>query len=280
MKYIILLLIFVLGSAAQAQTNLRTVMADTNGMVQRPTNFWTANSNSINSVVSNVSGFSPMNFVLKYQLANFANLTTQTSGSATASATNSIATLSVPATNTDAVAAIRLIQDVNARASAGSGTVFGQANHSFWIRMGTAPSFNATTRITLGHSVFVSTNIGSALTNRGFGFEISSTNAQDLRVRLIAHNGTNSTNGPWVAINDIFQRYTIGAAQKTNGEVNLYVGTNYGNAIINTNATISGGPTSSGAIGNHALDFRLESTNTNSYNVGATIYSAVVETSQ
>lgn len=43
MKYIIAaLMFFVLGFSAQAQTN-RTVMADTNGVVQRPTNFFTTN---------------------------------------------------------------------------------------------------------------------------------------------------------------------------------------------------------------------------------------------
>lgn len=302
MKYLIAtLMFFVSGFLAKAQTNLRTVMADTNGVIQRPTNFittnrivsvatngtvanptnfWTANSNSINSVVSGSSGFNPADFVSKYAVATFANLVTQTSGSATASATNSIASFLIPATNTDAVSGIRLIQEVNSRGAAGVGTVFGNANHTIWIRLGVAPSFNGLMRATLGHNFASATNIGAPLTNRGIGVEVNSTNSTNLQVRLIAHDGTNSTNGQWVAMSDIFQRFTIGIAQKTNGEVNLYVGTNYGNPAINTNATINGGPTSNGPQNNHALDFRIEATNTNSYSAGAAIHSAVVETSQ
>jgi hypothetical protein len=301
MKYLIAALVFfVSGFVAQAQTN-RTVMVNANGVVQRPTNFittnrivsvdtngavsnptnfWTANSNSINSVVGNVSGFNPADFVSKYQIATFANLATQTSGSASASATNSTAALSIPATNTDAIAGIRLIEEVNSRSSAGLGTIWGQANHSIWLRISVAPSFNGLMRATLGHSIVSATNIGSVLTNRGIGIEVNSTNSTNLQIRIIAHDGTNSTNGQWVAMSDIFQRFTIGIAQKTNGEVNLYIGTNYGTPAINTNATISGGPTSSGAGGNRALDVRIESTNTNSYGAGTTIYSAIVETSQ
>lgn len=302
MKHLIaILMLFVSGFAIQAQTNLRTVMVDTNGVIQRPTNFittnrivsvdtngavanptnfWTANSNSINSVVSNISGFDPSIFVSKYRMATFANLATQTSGSATASATNSTAALSIPATNTDAVAGMRLIQEVNSSGSAGVGTAWGQANHSIWFRLGVAPSFNGMMRATLGHDFVSATNIGSPLTNRGVGVEVNSTNSTNLQVRLIAHNGTNSTNGQWVAMSDIFQRFTIGIAQKTNGEVNLYIGTNYGTPAINTNATINGGPTGNGPQNNHALDFRIEATNTNSYSAGAAIYSAIVETSQ
>jgi|LakMenE18May11ns_1017448.scaffolds.fasta_scaffold9943382_3 hypothetical protein len=42
MKYLIALLMFTSASAF-AQTNLRTVMANTNGVVQRPTNFFSIN---------------------------------------------------------------------------------------------------------------------------------------------------------------------------------------------------------------------------------------------
>lgn len=281
MKYLLsLIFLFASGVSGFSQSNFSAVMSDTNGVLQRPINFWTANSNSINSVVGNVSGFDVANFVSRYHIATFANLATQTNGSATASVTNSTAALSIPATNTNAVAGMRLIQEVNSRGAAGVGTAWGQANHSIWFRVGVTPSFNGLMRATLGHNFASATNIGSVLTNRGVGIEVNSTNSTNLQVRLIAHDGTNSTNGPWVAMSDIFQRFSVGIAHKTNGEVNLYIGTNYGTPAINTNATISGGPTSSGVGGNHALDFRIEATNTNSYNAGATIYSAVVETSQ
>ena len=47
MKYIIASLLFSVGVTTQAQTNLRTVMADTNGVIQRPTNFIAANQNTL-----------------------------------------------------------------------------------------------------------------------------------------------------------------------------------------------------------------------------------------
>jgi hypothetical protein len=73
MKLLLILFLFLSG-VAYGQTNFRSVMVDTNGVVQRPTNFitnnrivtvttngevsnptnfWSANSNSINAVVSN-----------------------------------------------------------------------------------------------------------------------------------------------------------------------------------------------------------------------------------
>jgi len=50
MKYIIAFL-FLLAGSAYAQTNLRSVMTDINGVVQRPTNFIT--TNRIVSVATN-----------------------------------------------------------------------------------------------------------------------------------------------------------------------------------------------------------------------------------
>jgi hypothetical protein len=44
MKYLIALLFFLSGISANAQTNLRAVMVDTNGIVQKPTNFVSTNS--------------------------------------------------------------------------------------------------------------------------------------------------------------------------------------------------------------------------------------------
>lgn len=46
MKYLIAFL-FLLGVEAYAQTNLRSVMVDTNGVLQRPTNFVSANQNTL-----------------------------------------------------------------------------------------------------------------------------------------------------------------------------------------------------------------------------------------
>ena len=113
MKYIIALFLFSVGVTAQAQTNLRTVMTDTNGVVQRPTNFWTANSNSINAVVAAGSNsFTPSDSVYRVQQYFFGN-NTKESNNSTIVDTDSNLSIVIAATNTNAIGAIRLIGDVN-----------------------------------------------------------------------------------------------------------------------------------------------------------------------
>jgi hypothetical protein len=297
MKHLIAaLLFFVLAFSVQAQTNLRTVMVGTNGVVQRPTNFittnrivsvetngtvanptnfWTANSNSINSVVASIA--STNNQIFNRTVSSMADLSTDTvNGIATIG--NSIAIANIAATNSSGKVAIRLIRDVNSLANAGVGTQFGSDSHTFWTRIEAVPR-SGNVRAILGNTVGGTTNIAEYPTNRAIGFELRSLSASATNeVRLIAHNGTTNTNGPWVTIGDIYQRYWIGVEQnKTNGEVKLYVGVNAATPTNNTNATISGGPTNNASTAQSSFDAGIFTTNTNSGAIGLNVYSAFVD---
>jgi hypothetical protein len=296
MKYLIAFL-FLLGVEAYAQTNLRSVMVDTNGVVQRPTNFiatnrivsvntngsvsnptnfWTANSNSINSVVSQSPYLSDRIFNRK--ISSFASLRTESVNS-TISATNSIASLSIEATNTNGIAAIILISSVNNVGPAGIGTRFASDSHFAWINVDGVVREHGTLRMVLGSSQNLTTNLAAYPTNRAVGFELTEGAGGTNQVRLIAHNGTTSTNGTWVSIGNVFSRYWIGVEQnKTSGEVKLYVGADSATPTNNTNATITGGPTNNADLGLAALMAGLFVTNSNTNgNVSASIYSAFVD---
>jgi len=274
MKYIIALFLFSVGVTAQAQTNLRTVMTDTNGVVQRPTNFWTANSNSINSVVTSVA--STNNQIFNRTVSSMADLSTDTiNGAITVG--DSFFTSSIAATNSSGKAAARLIGNVNSRSPAGLGTLFGNDSHTIWTRIEVVPR-SGTARIVLGNRIFENTNIAIYPTNTAIGFEVTDVGGGTNGVRLIAHNGTTNTNGPWVNIGDVFQRYWIGVEQnRTNGEVKLYVGINSGTPTNNTNATISGGPTNNAGGGLSAFDAGIFTTNTNAGSINLYIFSAFVD---
>jgi hypothetical protein len=80
MKYLIAVLLFFAGSAF-AQTNLRTVMTDTNGVVQRPANFITTNqivSFDTNGVVNNPTNFVSANIDTRFVYARNSNAITIT----------------------------------------------------------------------------------------------------------------------------------------------------------------------------------------------------------
>jgi len=294
MKYLIALLMFFSVSAF-AQTNLRTVMTDTNGVVQRPTNFiatnrivsvttngvvsnptnfWTANSNSINSVVSSVSGTN--NEIFDRIIPTFANLLVD-SVSGTATVSNSVISFTISGTNASGKAATRLIGNVNSRGAAGTGTIFANDSHTIWTRIDVLPR-HGTVRAVLGNNISLATNVAEYPTNRAIGFELTDAGGDTNQVRLIAHNGTTNTNGPWVTIGDIFQRYWIGVEQnKTNGEVRLYVGLNSTPPTNNTNATILGGPTNNAGNLLSGFDVGVFTTNTNANSVFFSVYSAFVE---
>ncbi len=109
------------------------------------------------------------------------------------------------------------------------------------------------------------TNIAQYPTDQAFGFEIEKSTGDTNRIRLIAHNGSTNTNGPWVNAGTIFQNILISVKQnKTNGEIQLYLGINSPTASIVTNATIFGGPTNSAPNQKDAVDIGLFRTNTNS----------------
>ena len=299
MKYLIAaLLVFVSGFGVQAQTN-RTVMVDTNGVVQRPTNFiatnrivsvgtngtvanptnfWIANSNSINSVIGNASTFGGIDLIYRIQQSFFSDLTIEILNGSVGVA-NSTANLGSAGTNSNAISAIRLIDKVNSEAYQGAGTLFGNDSHTTWIRFEALPRENGIMRFVLGNVFTRSTNIAEYPTNRAIGFELRSLSGSSTNeVRLIAHNGTTNTNGSWVTVSTVFRRQTIGVEQnKTNGQVRLWVGEGATRPTVNTNATINGGPTNNAVGAESALEVGLFTTNTNSSTIGLNVFSSLVE---
>lgn len=301
MKHLIasLLIAFSALVCANAQTNLRTVMVDSNGVVARPTNFigtngfvtvtpsnsvvnsptnfWSANASNINTVISNQGvTFSDMAYSVRQSF--FANLATLITNGSFAQ-TNSEVSFFIAGTNTNAFVGARLIAHVNAEKSQGAGTLFNVDSHTVWIRMenNLGTGSNAITRVVLGNDSYQPSTVGAYPTNiPAIGFEISAVpGTATNRIRLIACNGTNSTNGPWVNVDTIFRKFTVGVQQtKGTNLVRLLYG---GSMNTPTNISqINGGPTISGN-GNSALDMAVIATGTNPANLSATIYSALVE---
>ena len=291
MKFIIAFL--MLCGCVMAQTNFRTVMVDTNGIVQRPTNFittnrivsvdtngsvnnptnfWTANSNSIVSM----SQIENTTFTRRY--ATFASLQTQTNALGGAmGAENSEISAFMPNTNASGFYAIRLMRSINSRRPAGVGTQFGADDHEMWVQIeGNIAESSYMFRSVLGNFSF-GTNFGEYPTNHAFGFEMRTKTNDNHEVRLIAHNGTTNTNGTWTEIGSIFDRHWIGVKQnKTNGQITLFHSSKF-NPTNNTNATILGGPTNSAGTEFGAWDFRLETTNTNAINSSINVYGAFID---
>lgn len=281
MKKLITATIFMLCMmfVAQAQTNLRTVMVGTNGVTQKPTNFWTANSNSINAVVvAGSASFTPSDSVYRVQQYFFGN-NTKESNNSTITDINSNLSIGIAATNTNASGAVRLIGDVNASGTGGGGTRFANDSHTAWIRLEVLPRENGLMRFVLGLQNNPSTNLASYPTNHAIGLELRSLSGSFTNeVRLIAHNGTTNTNGPWVVIGDVFQDYTLGVSQnKTNGQTRLFVGVAQNAPTLNTNATISGGPTNNGIGLRSALEVGLFTTNTNNGSINLRVDASLVE---
>jgi hypothetical protein len=280
MKRLVVLMLFLCAPVlSNAQTNLRTVMVATNGVTQKPTNFWTANSNSINAVVAASStSFTPSDSVYRIQQYFFGN-NTKESNNSTITDINSNLSIGIAATNTNAIGAVRLIGDVNSSGTSGVGTLFANDSHTTWIRLEALPRENGLIRFVLGLQNNLSTNLASYPTNRAIGLELRSLSGSlTNEVRLIAHNGTTNTNGPWVTVGNVFQDYTLGVSQnKTNGQIRLFVGVNQGTPTLNTNATILGGPTNNGININSALEVGVFTTNTNSGSVNLRVDASLVE---
>jgi hypothetical protein len=260
-------------STALSQTGLTALMVNSNAVIAKPTNFITAN----NIAVKELCTFYQTQFV------TFANLQTDDVGSTTEFISNSVASVNIVGTNTvtNAKSAVRLINSVNARAPAGGGTSWLKADHTFWLRIDNAIGTNAFIRSVMGNSSIISTNVASLPTNDAIGFELGRTNTNasgSLRIRLIAHNGTSLTNGPWVDTGgNLFQTHTIGIAQKTNGQVKLYISVDdFAKPQEATNAAITGGPNNNGAVYHGAWDCGIFQDGTNAFNAGSSIYTAWV----
>jgi hypothetical protein len=166
-----------------------------------------------------------------------ADLSTDTIGGTTIVG-NSVAIATIAATNSSGKAATRLIRNVNSSVAGGVGTLFGNDNHALWTRIEATPR-SGSVRVILGNSTSTTTNIAEYPTNRAIGFELSDVGGETNQIRLLAHNGTTNTNGPWVAVGTVFNKYWIGVEQnKTNGEVKLYVGVNATTPTNNTTTNL------------------------------------------
>ena len=108
--------------------------------------------------------------------------------------------------------------------------------------------------------------IGEYPTNRAVGIEFShptDVNGTQL-IRLIAHNGTTSTNGPWITNFPTFPfvyLLTYGVRYNTNGNVELYRSVNRGAFTNVASANIGGGPTNNpSGVTWGAVDIAAENT--------------------
>jgi hypothetical protein len=237
---IIALLITSVSAFAQGLTG---VMVNSNGVVQRPTNFMVANNIATNQGV--LVDFS-------YPIGT-ANLITYVQGANTgAGGTNGYVFFGTDGTTTNAQGLVRLLGAVNNMGTGGVGTDWRDEMNFVFTLDGLIRSTatGSQWRTVIGvYGVSTGTNIAAYPTNRAIGLELESGTTGSLtnRVRLIAHNGTTNTNGPWVDLGDIFQRYNIIIKHKgTNGIVELWHSLNYNQPTNNTNATISGAPTAAG----------------------------------
>jgi len=306
MKYYIAALMFAFGAvSAFGQTNLRTVMVNSNGVVERPTNFISTNG-IVTANTTNGSVLSPTNFwnnivPTNFWASNSSNiistlgigaagaqttqkamlalglLATATNG-AFAIITNSFVSVQSSPTNAASSAAIRLMAQAGSRVPNGVGTTWASLNNEFWVTAQySIGGTNNRIRVVVGNDENTLTNVAAYPIAQAVGYEVLVDTNSDLRVRLIAHNGTTATNGPFVSFapsGDIFQRYTIGVkVNKTNGACSLFVGTNSFPPVEIPSAQIIG-PTNNGIGGDGAFDIGAFNTQTNAIGATATVFDA------
>lgn len=188
--------------------------------------------------------------------------------------------LSAAGTNTASQAGIRFAEQGYNQPAGGVGTLFGSETISLYTVVNTVVPRTTVIRVVLGNHYLNTTNIGVAPTNRAIGYEIiqqSQTNNQ-VQLRLIAHNGTSLTNGPYVYIGEYFSRFTIGVVpNRTNGEVKLFVAVG---SVAPTNipaATIMGGPTNNAPINHGSFEAGIDTVTTNAQGGNVNIIKAWLE---
>lgn len=102
-------------------------------------------------------------------------------------------------------------------------------------------------------------------TNRAVGIEFRGD--ANMEARLIAHNGTTATNGPWVSFDYgsiVYAYNTLFAVRHlTNGTVELYR-----NSTNVPSATITGGPTNGSSAGFVHVDYGMENSTNAAVNAG------------
>lgn len=277
MKYLIAaIMFFASGFATQAQTN-RTVMADTNGVVQRPTNFWTANSNSINAVVGSTGS--------DWVLQNFASIdwisvadSEKETNNSTVNQLGSTMEMFIPATNSSGVAAIRMSRFPNYSPPTGSGIRWNITN-SFWIRLVATIMTNADiARIILGNPSSSPTNFVGPLTMNGVGLEITNNNGTN-QLRLIAHNGTTNIESSWIDAATTTGRLNVGVVSSV-GTVTLYQSANSLPIALVTNISITNGPTNTAGLNSGAFSAGIIATNTNANNRSLYIFDAMLRATE
>jgi hypothetical protein len=150
-------------------------------------------------------------------------------------------------TNTNSAGGIRLgiMDSYNNQQSTGGNATWNTSftvyfNGAFW------GASNGLVRFVVGGKT--TSAIGEYPTNRAVGVEFTNlTDANGVQlIRLIAHNGTTSTNGPWLtnfASFSFSSILTYGVRYSTNGSVELYRSLNRGTFTNIPSANISGGPT-------------------------------------
>jgi len=297
MKYTLALLMFV-ASSVFAQTNLRTVMTDTNGVVQRPTNFittnrivsvatngavenptnfWTANSNSINSVVTNLA-------TQDWTIANFASFdwislrdSEQETVDSTIGGIGSNLELRINGTNSNGVAAVRMSRFPNYSPPSGTDIRWNITN-SFFVRITALPSTNGDiVRFLLGNSQAAASNFIAPLTTNGVGFEITN-NSGTNQIRLIAHNGSTNIETAWINTPTTIGRLNVGVVSSV-GIVTLYQSANSLPLALVANVSITNGPTNL-ASDSAAFSGGIVSTNTNSTSRFVYIYDALLRATE
>ena len=299
MKYFISMLFIVLGFFAHAQTNLRTVMVDTNGLVQRPTNFvttnrivsvatngavsnptnfWTANSNSINSVISNIA-------TSDWVIQNFSSIDWISLGDSERETNNSVTfqigstvQMQVAGTNSSGVSAIRMSRYPNYSPSTGSGIRW-QITNSFWVRINASLGTNGDiARIILGNNPFISTNFVGEFTTNGIGLEIINNNGTN-QIRLISHNGSTNIASSWIDAATTLGRLNLGVVSSV-GNVTLYQSRDSLPIALVTNIAITNGPTNSVGTGSGGFSAGIIATNTNFGNRSLFVFDALLRANE
>jgi len=298
MKKIVSLLVAVLFAVTvHAQTtNYKAVMVETNGVLYKPTNFfttnlvvtvnsngattsptnfWTANSNSINSIVGNedwvVQNFASIDWISVTDSERETN-------NSTISQLGSVIEMSIPGTNSSGVAALRMSRFPNWSPPSGSGIRWTVTN-SFWVRLTTTLSTNGDiVRIMLGKSAVLSTNFIGAFTTNGVGTEIRNNNGTN-QIRLIAHNGATNIESSWIDAATTLGRLNVGVVSAV-GNVTLYQSRDSLPIALVTNISITNGPTTVVGSSSAAFYAGIIATNTNALSRSMYIFDALLRATE
>jgi hypothetical protein len=293
MKYVAAALWLLVG-AAQAQTNLRSVMTDANGVIQRPTNFmatnrivsvqtsgtvsnptnfWTANAAAINAVITaeSQSVLGSFAYADSIDLAN----AEQQSDDAVFENVSQTVTMRIEATNASATAAMRMTRYANYSPLTGSGIRWNITN-SFFVRLA-ANLFDANDRVrfVLGNDPFATNSFISSLTNSGVGFEMRKSGS-DNQIRLIAHNGSTSASSAWINASTTTGRLNVGVVSAA-GAVTLYMSRDSVPLALVTNIVITNGPTVPAGGQSGGFSGGMVTTTTNAFARTLYVFDAALE---